>query len=84
MQRKAKGVRCNAGDKRFTVVVVNGDPYDSHSGRSFEQAMGTAMPDRGSRVDVYVTCARDGGEARLPGNYKQKGKLTRSFRSKRG
>lgn len=83
MARKTK-VACHVGEKRFTVLVVNGDAYDSHAGRSFESAMNLAHPDRGSRVDVYVTCARDGGEARMPFNYKQRGRHVRSFRYKRG
>jgi len=84
MQKKARGLRCGVGEKRFTVVQVGSDQYDSHSGRSFEQAMSSAMPDRGSHVNVYVTCARDGGEARMPANFKSRGKLVRQFRTKRG
>jgi len=84
MQRKAKGLSCGVGEKRWTVAVVNRDPADSHAGRSFQQAMAQAMPDRGAHVDVYVTCARDGGDARLPSNYSKRGKLVRSFRTKRG
>ena len=84
MQKKARGLRCGTGDKRFTVVVVNGDQYDSHAARSFERAMALAQPDRGSRVDVYVTCARDGGEARMPYKYMANGKHVRAFRTKRG
>lgn len=84
MQRKARGLRCGTGDERFTVVTVNGDQSDSHAGRSFQSAMELAMPDRGSRVDVYVTCARDAGEARMPFNYRERGKHVRSFRTKRG
>jgi hypothetical protein len=75
---------CAIGEKRFTVLRVNGDNYDSHAGRSFEHALDLALPDRGSRVDVFVTCARDSGEARMPYNYLKRGKLTRSFRAKGG
>lgn len=81
-QRRARP-KCKIGEKRFTVVVINRDPYDSHAGRSFEDAMDLALPDRGAHIDVYVTCADDGGESRMPFNYKKKGKLTRSFRFKR-
>lgn len=45
--------------------------------------MSVAGPDRGAHVDVFVTCAKDAGEARMPFNYKKKGQLTRSFRFKR-
>jgi len=83
MARK-RAVRCSAPDKRFTVLVVNGDPYDSHAGRSFESALSLANPDRGSRVEVWRTCASDAGAARLPSNYKKKGKKVRTFRAKRG
>jgi hypothetical protein len=82
MARKTK-VSCEIGERRWNVVVINRDPYDSHAGRSFEDAMDLALPDRGSHIDVYVTCAKDGGEARMPYNYKKKGKLSRSFRFKR-
>lgn len=83
MARKTK-VACHVGEKRFTVVVVNGHAFDSHAGRSFESAMRLATPDRGSLVEVYVTCAKDGGEARMPYHFKNRGKLVRRFRTKRG
>lgn len=83
MARKRKGPRCSAGDKRFTVIQVGGDPSDSHAGRSFEAAYELANPDRGSKIKVYRTCAGDGGEARLPSNYLKKGVLVRSGRAKR-
>ena len=80
-QRKAK-LSCPRGAKRFTVVVINRDPYDSHAAHSFERAMDLALPDRGAHVDVFVTCAQDASEAQMPYAYK-KGILTRSFRFKR-
>jgi len=80
MKRK---IKCRKGEKRFTVLVVNHDPYDSHAGRSFEQAFDQANPDRGSHIEVYATCAMDGGAARMPGVYRQ-GQLLRQFRTKRG
>lgn len=46
--------------------------------------MRLATPDRGSLVEVYVTCAKDGGEARMPYHFKNRGKLVRRFRTKRG
>jgi hypothetical protein len=82
MARKTP-LRCKLDETRYTVVRVNGDPYDSHSGRSFERAMDLALPDRGAKVDVFVTCAKDAGEARMPYNYTKRGRLTRSFRFKR-
>jgi hypothetical protein len=82
MARKTK-VSCEINERRYNVVVINRDPHDSHAGRSFEAAMNLALPDRGAHIDVYVTCAFDAGEARMPYNYKKKGKLTRSFRYKR-
>jgi hypothetical protein len=83
MARRTR-VTCKRGQKRFTVLRVNHDDYDSHAGRSFEQAMRSAQPDRGSRIDVFVVCADDAGEARLPSAYKKRGRLSRSFRFKRG
>jgi len=77
-QRKARP-KCKIGQKRFTVVVVKGDAY---AGRSFEDAMDLALPDRGNRVNVYVTCAEDEGDARMDYN-KPNWVLTRSFRFKR-
>jgi len=75
-------VRCPAGQQRFTVIVVNDDPKDSHAGRSFAEAMDLALPDPGSRVDVWRTCAPDSGAARL--FYDQHGEHLRSFRSRGG
>lgn len=77
-------LHCPRDTKRFTVVRVNNKPFDSHSGRSFERAMELAMPDRGSKIDVFVVCAGDAGEARMPYAYEKRGKLVRSFRYKRG
>ena len=77
-------LRCPINTKRFTVLRVNGDDYDTHAGRGFEQALRAAQPERGSRVDVFVTCARDAGEARMPYNYKKAGKKVKTFRAKRG
>lgn len=82
MQRRRKG-RCTSGDRRFTVVRVNGDPYDTHAGRSFEDAFNLANPDRGSLIEVFSVCAKDGGFARLPAAYEQ-GQLLRKFRHKGG
>lgn len=76
-QRKVRGLSCKVGEKRFNVVRVNGDSSDTHAGRSFQQAMASAQPDRGSKVDVFIVCARDAGAARL-----KRGVMTRSFRYK--
>jgi hypothetical protein len=73
-------LHCPTGSKRFTVIQVGTSDVDSHAGRSFEQALELAMPDRGNRLSVYVTCARSGSEARLPANYLSRGKLVRRFR----
>lgn len=83
-KRRRKGApSCRSGEKRFTVVTVDGDPYDSHAARSFERAYALAQPDRGSSFQVWRTCAGDAGEARLPSNYKKKGALIRTGRAKR-
>lgn len=82
-RRRKKAPSCRSGEKRFTVVQVDGDPYDSHAGRSFESAYALASPDRGSRIKVFRTCAADGGEARLPSNYLKRGVLVRTQRAKR-
>jgi hypothetical protein len=74
---------CRSGEKRFTVLRIDGDDYDSHAGRSFEAAKRSAQPDRGSKIDVFVTCAHDAGEARLPSNYKTRGRKTKTIRAKR-
>jgi hypothetical protein len=73
-------LKCLPGEKRFTVLRVNGDNHDTHAGRSFEAALRSAQPDRGSKVDVFVTCAYNAGDARLQF---RKGKLVKSFRAKR-
>jgi hypothetical protein len=75
-------LKCSPGEKRFTVLRVNGDDHDTHAGRSFEAALRSAQPDRGSKIDVFVACARDAGAARLPSAYKR-GKLIKSIRAKR-
>jgi hypothetical protein len=57
-------LKCSVGSKRFTVIRVNGDTRDTHAGRNFEEALRAAQPDRGARLEIFVTCARDPGEAR--------------------
>ncbi len=79
----ARKVTCKRGERRFTVLVVNGDPYDSHAARSFETALQSANPDRGSQIAVWAVCAPDAGAARLPSQYRRRGYVTRRFRSKR-
>lgn len=81
---RRKRMRCNIGEKRFTVLRIDGDPYDTHAARSFEEALKIANPDRGSKIDVFSVCSDDPGAARLPSTYQKRGKLVRSFRSKRG
>jgi hypothetical protein len=61
MQNK-RAIKCPRNAKRFTVVRIKGDTY---SGRSMEDAMSAAMPDPGNRVEVFATCAKDAGEARM-------------------
>jgi hypothetical protein len=77
-------LKCAVGTKRFTVIRVNGNGFDSYAGRSFESALRSAQPDRGARLDVFVVCARDAGEARLTTSYIKHGKLVKSIRYKRG
>lgn len=77
-----RSIRCSRSEQRYTVVRVNGDPYDTHAGRSFERAMDLALPDRGARVEVFAVCAADGASARQPHTYKKRGQLLRSFRYK--
>lgn len=77
-------IRCKRGEKRFTVLQLNNDPYDSHAGRSFESALRSAQPDRGDHISVWSVCASDAGAARLPSTYKKRGYITRRFRFKRG
>lgn len=72
-------IKCAIGEKRFTVIRVNGDSSDTHAGRSFESALRLANPDRGNKIEVFATCAGDGGAARLMIGRKQ---LLRSFRYK--
>jgi hypothetical protein len=74
-------LKCLRGEKRFTVLRVDGDDRDTHAGRNFEKALKLASPDRGSKVDVFVTCARNAGEARLAF---KRGAFVKSFRAKRG
>ena len=77
MKQKKRTIKCKISEKRFTVVRVDRDPKDTHSGRSFQDAMDSAMPDRGSRIEVFAVCARDAGAARL-----KRGQLLRSFKYK--
>lgn len=72
MQRK-RTIKCHGGTSRFVVVRVAGDTY---AGRSFEQAFRAAMPDRGNRVEVFSTCAKEVGAARMLWGPKQ---LIRTF-----
>lgn len=82
MAARKKTIRCRVGEQRMTVVRVNGDDYDSHAGRSFEQALRAASPDRGARIDVFRTCGTDVGAVRLPSVYKKNGVLVKTFRYK--
>lgn len=72
-------LKCSIGTKRFTVIQVGSDIYDTHAGRSFEAALRSAQPDHGDRLRISVVCARDAGEARL-----KDGKLIKYIRYKRG
>lgn len=49
----------------FRVVRVNGDPADTHAGRTLEEALELAMPDEGDRLEHATVHARDAGAARL-------------------
>jgi len=80
----ARKISCRRGEKRFTVIQVGRDPYDTFAGRSFEAALRLAMPDRGSQLTVRSVCAPDAGAARLPSTYKKRGYVTRRMRYKRG
>jgi hypothetical protein len=84
IQRRRSGLKCTTGEKRFTVVRVDQDPSDTHSGRSFERALELAMPDRGALVEVFSVCAKDVASARLHGVYVTRGTLVRKFRFKGG
>ncbi len=64
-KRSKRPIKCHVGQQRYTVVRVDGSNSDTHAGRSFESAMSSAQPDRGARVEVFRTCARDAGAARL-------------------
>ena len=78
-QRKRGPLACKVGEKRFTVLRIDYDAYDTHAGRSFESALRLANPDRGAHVEVFVTCAPDGGAARLPAWYQARGQRIREF-----
>jgi len=80
-------LKCEVGTKRFTVIEVfgwnkGGAQVDTHAGRSFAAALKLAQPDRGSVLRVFVTCARDAGEARLPSNFRKQGKMVKAIRYK--
>lgn len=82
-RKRAKApIRCTGGAQRFTVVRVDEDTRDTHAGRSFEQAIKAAQPDRGQKIEVFRTCATDAGAARLEYIHKSKSVLVRSFRYK--
>ena len=80
----ARKVKCKQGERRFTVIQVNGDAYDTHAGRSFESALRLANPDRGAQLTVRSVCATDAGAARLPSVYRKRGYVTKRMRYKRG
>ena len=81
-------LRCTLGSKRFTVIRVNGDTRDTHAGRNFEAALRLAQPDRGAKLEVFVTCAHDPAEARNLGMLAvargKQIKLVKTLRYKRG
>lgn len=79
-------IACRGEEKRFTVLRVHGSVHDRpwqdvHAGRSFEEALAKAQPDRGQRLSVYATCARDVEEARHTAI--ERGQLLRTMRVKR-
>ena len=74
-------LRCELGEQRFTVLRVNGNSRDTHAARSYAEARELAMPDRGSRVEVFAVCAREPGEARMLKTVR--GQLLRTMRVKR-
>ena len=75
-------IRCGPDERRFTVLRIDNAPYDTHAGRSFERALDLALPNRGSKIDVFAVCASDAGAARLPSVYERRGELLRKFRYK--
>lgn len=77
-------IKCTPGEQRFTVIRIDGDPHDTHAGRSYQEALEAAQPDRGAKLDVLAVCAVDPGAARLPAVYKKRGQLLRTMRYKRG
>ena len=85
MQRK-RSLKCPASSRRFTGVAVGSEFQVSHHrgdvsvGRSFEEAMGLALPDKGNHVGVYVVCGKESGEARM-NLMNGKGELIRLFKS---
>jgi len=84
MQRK-RTMKCPAGSRRFTAVTVGTESEVSHHrgdvsvGRSFEQAMELALPDKGNYVGVYATCGQEPNEARHA-VMQGKGQLLRVFK----
>jgi len=85
MQRK-RSLKCPANSRRFTGVAVGSESQVSHHrgdvsvGRSFEQAMELALPDKGDHVGVYAVCGKEAGEARM-NVMNGKGELLRVFKS---
>lgn len=79
---KKRPIACSSSEQRFTVLRINGDPHDTYAARSFEQALSHALPDRGARIEVFRTCAKDAGAARLPAVYKSRGVLVKIMRYK--
>lgn len=58
-------LKCPPTEHRYTVVQVNQSRSDTSAARSFAEAYAIAIPDPGSRVDVWAVCAPDAGSARL-------------------
>ncbi len=66
-----KRARPNPPSHGWWVVVVDGDPYDSHAARTREAAIELANPDDGAQLTVYSGVrADDAGAARLPSVYR--------------
>lgn len=76
-------LRCNPGERRFTVLRVNGREADTFAARSYARARDLATPDRGDRVEVFAVCAREPGHARMLWAKDVRKQLLRTMRVKR-
>jgi len=77
-------IKCPRGERRFTVIQIERDPWNTVAARTIPAAMKLALPaDPGSTIDVYGVCAETAEKAAYKVTHYGDGRKIRTFRAKR-